>query len=64
MRRRAWLTAAEMSALLDISRITLYRIERNEISLSIAEMSSIEQSIVYHQKRGKWPVPGPGQVRK
>jgi len=53
-----------MSALLDISRTTLYSIENGKISLSEYEMVSIQKAIVYHQKAGNWPKPGPGQIRK
>ena len=64
MRRRARLDAEHMSALLDISRTILYSIENGKISLSEYEMVSIQKAIVYHQKAGNWPKPGPGQIRK
>lgn len=64
LRRRAGWGAEYLAAIMDISRITVYRIENNEISLSEYEMIQLRKAIVYHQKSGNWPAPGPGQIRK
>ena len=55
LRRRAGITALTMAGLLDVARITLYRIENNQISLSIYEMESITKAVEYYVKRGLWP---------
>ena len=64
LRRRAGLDAEHMSALMDVSRTTLYSIENNQVSLSEYELANIKATIVYHQKAGNWPTPGPGQIRR
>jgi len=64
LRRRGGIDAAHMAALLDISRITLYRIENDAISMAPSEIDAAHKAVIYHQKHGNWPVPGGGQIRK
>lgn len=47
LRKRAELKAEELGTLLDVGRNTVYRIERDEVSISDAERRSIGKSLEY-----------------